>query len=309
MSLKYAIYDVFTDTAMAGNPLAVVFGADELDTMAMQAIAGEFNLSETVFITEPKGRDADYGLRIFTPVDELPFAGHPTVGATVALTLASGAGEGERRRFVLEETVGDVTADGRVNGPRSGSARFFAPRLPEQVGELPEFGAIADALDIMPGDLMDTSIQGGIWSAGVPFAIVPVRDADVLADIRIDLAAFETAFGGDAPVCAYVVAKASSTEHTTDWRVRMFGPNLGIVEDPATGGAAAAFAGLLAEQTGLGEGEHGVSLFQGVEMGRPSLIRLRLRMEGGKLADLMLGGDAVKNAEGELLAIPGADAQ
>ena len=91
MSLKYAIYDVFTDTAMAGNPLAVVFGADELDTMAMQAIAGEFNLSETVFITEPKGRDADYGLRIFTPVDELPFAGHPTVGATVALTLASGA--------------------------------------------------------------------------------------------------------------------------------------------------------------------------------------------------------------------------
>lgn len=297
---RYAIFDVFTDQALAGNPLAVVFGADDLDEVAMQAIAGEFNLSETVFISEPRGRDADFGLRIFTPREELPFAGHPTIGATVALTLASGASEGQRKRFVLEETVGDVTADGRVNGPRHGSARFFAPKLPEQVGELPEFDGIAAALGLKPGDLLDTPVRGGIWSAGVPFAIVPVRDPARLSAIKLDLAAFEDVFGGDNPVCALVVAKATLTEHTTDWRARMFGPHLGIVEDPATGGAAAAFAGLISEQGGLGEGEHGVDIYQGVEMGRPSLIRLRLKHEGGKLTDLMLGGDAVKIAEGEL---------
>ncbi len=297
---RYAIFDVFTDQALAGNPLAVVFGADDLDEVAMQAIAGEFNLSETVFITEPRGRDADYGLRIFTPREELPFAGHPTIGATIALTLASGASEGQRKRFVLEETVGDVTADGRVNGPRHGSARFFAPKLPEQLGELPEFDGIAAALGLKPGDLLDTPVRGGIWSAGVPFAIIPIRDPERLAAINLDLSAFEHVFGGADPVCALVVAKATLTEHTMDWRTRMFGPHLGIVEDPATGGAAAAFAGLISEQGGLGEGEHGVDIYQGVEMGRPSLIRLRLKHEGGKLTDLMLGGDAVKIAEGEL---------
>jgi trans-2,3-dihydro-3-hydroxyanthranilate isomerase len=297
---RYAIFDVFTDQALAGNPLAVVFGADDLDDVAMQAIAGEFNLSETVFISEPRGRDADYGLRIFTPREELPFAGHPTIGATIALTLASGASEGQRKRFVLEETVGDVTADGRVNGPRHGSARFFAPKLPEQVGELPDFDGIAAALGLKPGDLLDTPVRGGIWSAGVPFAIVPVRDPARLAGINLDLSTFEQVFGGAEPVCALVVSKATLTEHTVDWRARMFGPHLGIVEDPATGGAAAAFAGLISEQGGLGEGEHGVDIYQGVEMGRPSLIRLRLKHEGGKLTDLMLGGDAVKIAEGEL---------
>lgn len=297
---RYAIFDVFTDQALAGNPLAVVFGADDLDDVAMQAIAGEFNLSETVFISEPRGRDADYGLRIFTPREELPFAGHPTIGATIALTLASGASEGQRKRFVLEETVGDVTADGRVNGPRHGSARFFAPKLPEQVGELPDFDGIAAALGLKPGDLLDTPVRGGIWSAGVPFAIVPVRDPARLAGINLDLSTFEQVFGGAEPVCALVVSKATLTEHTLDWRARMFGPHLGIVEDPATGGAAAAFAGLISEQGGLGEGEHGVDIYQGVEMGRPSLIRLRLKHEGGKLTDLMLGGDAVKIAEGEL---------
>ncbi|MEA1943625.1 MAG: PhzF family phenazine biosynthesis protein [Pseudomonadota bacterium] len=301
MSHRYSIYDVFTDHPLAGNPLAVVYGADDLDEHAMQAVAAEFNLSETVFITEPRGRDADWGLRIFTPASELPFAGHPTVGATVALTLDSDARDGDVRRFVLEETVGDITADGRRNGPRLGSARFFAPRLPEQVGELPEFDGIAAALGLKPGDLMDTSVRGGIWSAGVPFAMVPLRDAGALQSIALDPVAFAEAFGGDNPVGAYCVVKASETEHTTDWRVRMFAPHLGITEDPATGGAAAAFAGLIAEQAGLGEGEHSVSLYQGVEMGRPSHIRLRLRIAGGRLEELMIGGDAVKVAEGELL--------
>ena len=300
MTHRYAIFDVFTDQALAGNPLAVVFGADDLDAVAMQAIAGEFNLSETVFITEPRGRDADYGLRIFTPREELPFAGHPTIGATVALTLASGAAPGQRKRFVLEETVGDVTADGRANSERHGSARFFAPKLPEQVGELPDYAAIAGALGLQTGDLLDTPILGGVWSAGVPFAIVPIRDPARLSAIALDLAAFEDVFGGDEPVCALVVAKATLTEHTTDWRSRMFGPHLGIVEDPATGSAAAAFAGLISEQGGLGEGEHGVDIYQGIEMGRPSLIRLRLKHEAGRLTDLMLGGDAVKIAEGTL---------
>jgi trans-2,3-dihydro-3-hydroxyanthranilate isomerase len=301
MPHPYLILDVFTDQAFSGNPLAVVLEADDLDDVAMQVIAAEFNLSETVFITEPKGQNADYGLRIFTPKTELPFAGHPTVGAAVALALKAGGEPGKRRRYVLEETVGDVTTDARYDNPVQGSARFFAPKLPEYLGELPELDPIVEALGLKAGDFLQTAVQGGIWSAGVPYAIVPVRFAETMANIRINTVAFEDAFGGDEPIAAFVVAKASSTEHTTDWRARMFAPNLGLMEDPATGSAAAAFAGLIAEQGGLGDGDHSISLFQGLEMGRPSHIRILLRIEAGKLSELMIGGEAVKVAEGVLL--------
>jgi len=301
MPHPYLILDVFTGQAFSGNPLAVVLEADDLDEVAMQVIAAEFNLSETVFISEPKGQEADYGLRIFTPKSELPFAGHPTVGAAVALALQAGGEPGKRRRYVFEETVGDVTADARYAGPVKGSARFFVPKLPEHVGELPDLDPMVEAFGLRPGDFLQTAVQGGIWSAGVPYAIVPVRFAETMADITINTAAFESAFGGETPTGAFVVAKASSTEYTTDWRVRMFAPHLGILEDPATGSAAAAFAGLIAEQGGLGDGDHSISLYQGLEMGRPSHMRLLLRIEAGKLTDLMIGGDAVKVAEGVLL--------
>ena len=142
--------------------------------------------------------------------------------------------------------------------------------------------------------------RGVLCARGGPLATAPARDPAGVAASALARAAFEDVFGGDEPVCALVVAKATLTEHTTDWRSRMFGPHLGIVEDPATGSAAAAFAGLISEQGGLGEGEHGVDIYQGIEMGRPSLIRLRLKHEAGKLTDLMLGGDAVKIAEGTL---------
>lgn len=300
MPHRFVTLDVFTDTALAGNPLAVVFEADDLDDAAMQAIAAEFNLSETVFITEPKGREADWGLRIFTPLKELPFAGHPTVGSAIALGLARSKEPGKRFRFVLEETMGDITTDVRINSEDHGSARFFLPRLPERVGDLPDGDAIAEALGLQPGDLLDTPVIGGLWSAGVPFAIVPLRYPELLTEISLDLAQFERVFGGAQPCAAYVVAKASSTAFTHDWRVRMFGPHLGITEDPATGGAAAAFAGLIAEQGGLGDGEHAISIYQGVEMARPSHLRLILRIEGGQLKDAVLGGDAVMVSEGTL---------
>lgn len=296
----FVTLDVFTDTALAGNPLAVVFDADDLDDAAMQAIAAEFNLSETVFITEPKGREGDYGLRIFTPLEELPFAGHPTVGSAIALGLKRSSEPGKRLRFILEETVGDITADVRINSADHGSARFFLPRLPERVGDLPPITDIAAALGLQPGDLLDTPVQGGIWSAGVPFGIVPLRYPELLSEISLDIPVLERVFGGEQPYPAYVVAKASSTEFTQDWRVRMFGPHLGITEDPATGGAAAAFAGLIAKEAGLGDGEHAISIYQGVEMARPSHLRLILKIENGALSQAVLGGDAVMMSEGKL---------
>lgn len=299
MTVRYSIFDVFTDDAFAGNPLAVVYGADALSDETMQMIAGEFNLSETVFIREPEGREADWGLRIFTPKAELPFAGHPTVGAAVALALDTGQAD-KTRRFVLEEKVGDVTANARVTGERSGAAQFFLPRLSEQVGDLPDLSEIAAVLGLKTGDLLDTPITGGLWSAGVPFAIVPVRHPERLTEIHLDLARFEAVFGTCEAKDVLVVAKATASEHTLNWRTRMFAPLLGILEDPATGSAAAAFSGLIAQQCGLGDGTHGIDVYQGVEMGRPSLIRMRLEIEGGRLNDVLIGGEAVQIAAGEL---------
>lgn len=301
MTHRFVTFDVFTDQAFCGNPLAVVFGADDLDDQAMQLIAAEFNLSETVFVTEPRGRDADYGLRIFTPKSELPFAGHPTVGAAVALAFELGGEPGKRRRLVVEEVVGDITCDARINTDKAGSARFFLPRMPEREADIANPDRIAEAFGLEAGDFLNTPVSDGIWSAGTAFGIIPLRYSDKLAEIEINREAFEVVFGGDNPVPVFVVAKAISDEHTNDWRARMFGPHLGIDEDPATGGAAAAFAGLLAEQGGFGNGEHSISIYQGIEMGRPSLIRLLIQIENNKLVNAMIGGDAVKISEGVLI--------
>ena len=301
MTHRFVTFDVFTDQAFSGNPLAVVLAADDLDDEAMQLIASEFNLSETVFVTEPQGREADYGLRIFTPQSELPFAGHPTVGATIALAFELGGEPGQRRRLIVEEVVGDIICDARINSERNGSARFFLPAMPKRVSDIQNPERIAEAFGLEAGDFLNAPVKDGVWSAGASIGIIPLRYADKLAEIEINREAFEAVFGGENPSEAYVVAKAVSDEHTHDWRARMFAPHLGIDEDPATGSAVAAFYGLLAEQGGFGDGEHSISVYQGIEMGRPSLIRLLIQIENGKLVNAMIGGDAVKVSEGVLI--------
>ncbi|MGL4241793.1 MAG: PhzF family phenazine biosynthesis protein [Beijerinckiaceae bacterium] len=302
MSRRFHTLDVFTGTKFAGNPLAVVHDSDGLDTAAMQAIAKEFNLAETVFVLPPDDPVNTAKIRIFTPGVELPFAGHPTVGAGVILATLhapehmSGAGV----VIAIEEKIGLVRCDVRRPAGKAARAIFDLPRLPEALPTPRDAGLTATALGLGVEDVLTTGHHVTDFSAGVPFTMVPLASLDALARAAAGPARdFAAAFGGEGSrLSCYLYVKTGPSA----WRTRMFAPGMGIVEDPATGGAAAAFAATIMAFEKPGDGEHQHVITQGVEMGRPSEIVLTLQVEGGRLASASIGGEAVIVSEGVLHA-------
>lgn len=291
MRLNYVLLDVFTTERLKGNPLAVVMKADDLSAAQMQAIAGEFNLSETVFVRQPHAVRHTASIRIFTPEVELPFAGHPTVGAAVVLGL-----QNRSTAVRLEEEVGLITCVIERTSKDVGYARFGLPKLPEEVGQASSKEKIAATLGIEPDDVGFGPYEPALFSAGVPFYLVPVKDTDVLRRLRLERRGWDQVYP-EGHHSVYVFAPTPE-ERGNDFAARMFSPGMGLGEDPATGAAAAALIGLLARFSQEGQSE--VRLRQGQEMGRPSVISLQMRKENGQLTHGGIGGSAVIIGEGWL---------
>lgn len=291
MKFNYLLLDVFTTERLKGNPLAVVLNADPLLDDQMQAIAGEFNLSETVFIKRPQMVKHTAAVRIFTPSVELPFAGHPTVGAAVVLGLQT-----RSSAVRIEEQVGLITCLMEKADKGTGFARFALPRLPEEVGPAPDKHRIALTLGIDAEDVGCGVYQPALFSAGVAFYLVPVRNAEVLAKLKLERRGWDEVYPlGHNSV--YVFTETPE-ERGNDFAARMFSPGMGLGEDPATGAAAAALIGLLGRHGNPGQTE--VRLRQGKEMGRPSLIEIQYRREGDTLTHGGIGGHAVIVGEGTI---------
>lgn len=293
---RYRILDVFTDRPLAGNPLAVVLDCNGLDGTAMQAIAREFNLSETVFVLPAENPVHTARLRIFTRGGELPFAGHPTIGTAVCLAMERfGAASEQDAVLVLEEGVGPVRCGVKLqNG--AAFAEFDCPRLPERAGQAEAKDFIAVALGLAPAEIGFENHVPSVWSAGNAFHFVPVRDMAVLRRAAPDHGAWAHGFG-ESPAFLYT-RETEGFAHA--FRARMFAPGMGIEEDPATGSAAAAFAGAVHEFDAPPDGMHSLIIEQGYEMGRPSLISLEMTVNSGELALVRIGGRAVRIAEGVL---------
>lgn len=293
---RYKVFDVFTERPLAGNPLAVVLDSDGLDSAAMQSIAREFNLSETVFVLPAESAAHSARIRIFTPAQELPFAGHPTVGAAICLARERHSGPGSQDAvIVLEEKVGAVRCGVKLNGA-AGFAEFDCPKLPAVAGTSEPKEFLAAALSFAPAEIGFENHVPSVWSAGVLYHLVPVRNMSVLAQAAPNRQAWAPAFGKEA---AFLYTRETEG-HDHSFRARMFAPEAGIVEDPATGSAVAAFAGAVKDFDALPDGDHAAIIEQGFEMGRPSLIRLGMTVEGGALTAVRIGGHAVEVMDGSL---------
>lgn len=297
---RYVIYDVFTDTALAGNPLAVVLDADGLDERRMQAIAREFNLSETVFVTDPERQGHRARIRIFTPDYELPFAGHPTVGTAVALCELDAVGDA--RLVVLEEQIGDVRCAVAL-GAGAGFAEFDLPKLPEELDAPLDSGAIAGALGLGPHQIGFENHRPALFSAGVAYVTVPLSGLEAMGEVAFDHSVWldlAPRRGDGNPACAYLYCR-ETISHDGGFHARMFVPGPPTYEDPATGSAAAAFAGTILRFDRPVDGSQQIWIEQGYEMGRPSRIRLEIEVEAGRLKTARIGGQAVRVAEGTLV--------
>ena len=275
--MEFFQLDVFADEAYLGNPLAVFPEAGGLSTEQMQAIAREMNLSETVFVLSASG--SSYESRIFTPAEELPFAGHPTIGCAWLL-------------HELGRIGGDVVTQNTSVGPtpvtRVGDDLWFE-RTGSVSDEEVDAGPVATALAVDPADLTldwdETRLKPTIADAGVPMLMTPVRDLATLQGLRPP-----AGFDDDKHMGAYCFTRVRD-----GIRSRGFFPGVGVMEDPATGVAAACLGLYLDEALGGAE----LTITQGVEMGRRSTIRMR--SGSGKVS---IGGSSRLVLKGELQALP-----
>lgn len=301
MALKFYTLDVFTDQRFGGNPLAVVLGADGLSDELMQRIAREFNLSETVFVQTATRPAHSAKMRIFTPRSEIPFAGHPTIGtATLLAELNAPAHNGEKDALiVLEQGIGTVRVGARFRAGSAPFAEFDAPKLPAEAGILPPDDVIASGLGLIPSEVGFENHSPICFAAGNTFAFVPVTTLEAIRRARVNGSHWERAFDQQGISGVYVYTR--QCEHTNSaFHVRMFAPQVGIAEDPATGSAAVGLGGLIQQFDRLPDGTHKRVIEQGYEMGRPSQIVLTLTVASGKLATVRIGGSSVRVSEGTI---------
>ncbi|MGI9076431.1 MAG: PhzF family phenazine biosynthesis protein [Gemmatimonadaceae bacterium] len=300
MKFRFFTADIFTNKMFGGNPLAVFPDARGLDDASMLNIAREFNLSETVFVFPPESESNTRLLRIFTPAAEIPFAGHPTVGAAYVLAAI---GEipvtGETTHIVFEEGAGLVPVTIRAQNGKPDFAQLTAPLAPEIGPPPPSRVALAEILSLQTADLMGGIMGPQAVSVGMPILFVPLRDRDavVRTQVRMDL---WTATLKQYWAPQIMVFAKDPVLPASDFHARVFVPGLSIPEDPATGAAAAALGGYLGAREPAADGTFTYVVEQGFEIGRESLLHIEIDKSHGSVAGIRVGGQAVMVSRGEI---------
>jgi trans-2,3-dihydro-3-hydroxyanthranilate isomerase len=273
----YVVADVFTSAALEGNPVAVFLDAAGIPAARMQRIAREMNLSETTFVLPPE-RDGDVRVRIFTPVNELPFAGHPTLGTAIVLGTTS-----HRDTIRLETAMGTIPFEFQRDAGRIVSARMRQP--------IPRWQPYPQAEHLLAAlGLTGSTLPVEVYHNGPRHVYVGLDSVPALAALRPDLRALAEHLDMAANCFA------GSGDH---WRMRMFSPAYGVAEDAATGSAAGPLALHLARYGLIRYGQR-IEIRQGVEMGRPATMYAQVRGSAATIDEIEVGGSAIVVARGTL---------
>jgi trans-2,3-dihydro-3-hydroxyanthranilate isomerase len=286
--LNFHIVDVFAETKYAGNQLAVFRGAGELSGVEMQRIAREINFSETTFIISDEPNKGGFEVRIFTPREEVPFAGHPTLGTAYIINQA--ILQGKANEVVLNLKVGQIPVRFSPDG------YCWMKQIQPVFGPTHEAGILADVLGLNAHDL-DERFPVEEVSTGLPFFIVPLKTIAALRQAKVDQGKYfelikNTLAKGILIFCP------ETHEADNDLSVRVFVDYYGVPEDPATGSGNGCLAGYLVKQRYFGQERINIRSEQGYEIGRPSLLLLKAEGSGGKI-DVAVGGKCVVVAKGE----------
>jgi trans-2,3-dihydro-3-hydroxyanthranilate isomerase len=296
--LHYQRVNVFTDQPFGGNPLMVFTNGRGVASETMQAIAKEMNLSEITFVLPPDDPQHDYRVRIFTPLKELPIAGHPTVGTAFVLAWENLIEPAETEtKAILEEGVGPVAVRIKFCDQKPFYVEMpmplptFGPRLDDRRAEVAETIGLTEE-DLVP----DLPIE--VVSCGVPLVFVPLNSLEAIRAARPRPDVIERVLRGNAPTEVYVftlqVEQGTSTVHS-----RMFAPFFGIPEDPATGAASGPLGSYLVRYGAVPrQTVSNIVIEQGIEMGRPSVITARIERQSDEITGVNVGGRCQFTGEG-----------
>ncbi len=293
MGYRYYICDVFTDTRFGGNQLAVLPEAAGLSDKQMQQVAREFNFSESAFVLPPAEGNARR-VRIFTPATEVPFAGHPNVGTAFILATIGAFGPIDAAITVtFEEKAGLVPITIR----RGEGMLWCELSAPERLslGKSVSAEVLASAVSLAASDVVSTTHDPLVATVGLPFLMAELRDRSALERARIHAQGFEALKAQGVTPDVHLYTKSADE---FDIRARMFAPFDGVPEDPATGSANCALAGLLSHYSPIANGSFHWRIAQGVEMGRPSVLYARAEKRDGMVVDTWIGGTSVLVSEG-----------
>jgi trans-2,3-dihydro-3-hydroxyanthranilate isomerase len=294
LNYRYFICDVFTDKKFCGNQLAVLPEAEGLSNSQMQQIAREFNFSESAFVFSPElGQTRK--VRIFTPTEEVPFAGHPNIGT--AFVLAKDGAFGDFRepvKVIFEEKVGFVPITIRYDAGNQIWCELSAPEELSIGDSVPtEFSASLLSLDT--GDIVTTTHPPQVASVGLPFLFIELSSLDVLQRAKVNMPQFNRLI--DRGIVTYIHMYVKRTDDF-DIRARMFAPIDGVPEDPATGSANCALIALLTYYDSETDTDNNWRISQGIEVGRPSVLNGRTEKRNGKITGVWIGGNSVLISEG-----------
>ncbi|MGK7957287.1 MAG: PhzF family phenazine biosynthesis protein [Crocosphaera sp.] len=300
MTYSFYTVDVFTNVMFGGNQLAVFPEAEGLSSEIMQKIAAEFNFSETVFLLPPTVTNATKKLRIFTPTQELPFAGHPTLGAAYILGLIDNSiNKNSDYNLIFEEEVGLVPLTIKFQDQQPIYTELTSPQLPIFSDETPSIEELASILSLKIEDFRQDIYSPQAVSCGLPFLFVPLHNREGLKRIKLNGDRWQQILENAWASSLYVFSFDPENDDS-NIRARMFAPGLGVIEDPATGSAATAFGGYLGIRETEKSGQFNWRIEQGFEMGRPSFLEVKTEKIDGKINKICVGGASILVSQGSM---------
>tara|TARA_S200000501_G_scaffold246031_1_gene230430 strand:+ start:3933 stop:4844 length:912 start_codon:yes stop_codon:yes gene_type:complete len=299
MDLEFYTVDVFSNKIFGGNPLAIFTNTDDISTDLMQSIASEVNYSETVFIQKPKNKDNTAKVKIFTPKNELPFAGHPNVGAGFLLSCFPNLipGNYSKNKMVFEEIAGLVNVIPQYNGATVVGSKIEAPNKFHKLETVPT-SAIQNCIETNEGSIITSNDPPVVAGVGLDFVIAEVQNKEILNNARCNISAFSEAdknfsYGDD--FFSLMIYYRGNQQNIF---ARVFAPLSGIVEDAATGSACGALGALLASQNSDRNNKYNYKIHQGEMIGRPSLINVSILKEKGQIKRTYISGECVLVSKG-----------
>ena len=299
MDLEFYTVDVFSNKIFGGNPLAIFTNTDDISTDLMQSIASEVNYSETVFIQKPKNKDNTAKVKIFTPKNELPFAGHPNVGAGFLLSCFPNLipGNYSKNKMVFEEIAGLVNVIPQYNGATVVGSKIEAPNKFHKLETVPT-STIQNCIETNEGSIITSNDPPVVAGVGLDFVIAEVQNKEILNNARCNISAFSEAdknFSYGEDFFSLMIYCRGNQQNIF---ARVFAPLSGIVEDAATGSACGALGALLASQNNDRNNKYNYKIHQGEMIGRPSLINVSILKEKGQIKRTYISGECVLVSKG-----------